>query len=511
MISLVTILLSFASLPLVQQEPAAAVQATESSLAGISQQERLDRTFIFASGARYIVQLELDAAVEAEIQRRKEAGVYVGDVEISQEDVDFEVQRRMEMVLAQDPTIDFWRLMRAQGFTEETFQQEVRRSIIGQRMFFPLDPSDWPVEQIKEIMLPRWQQDLRADHETLLEMKAKGEFRLLEEGQLNQFLMPGVWQYLYRKIEITKPSSGLPEGVCMQIGDRTYATQDVLAKIEPLITDVDRAWAQTFLKHVQLLEEDLKASEHYLDQEAFDAYFAEEKARYNDFYPHEQMVLQYYGFPSMESYRQYLRVRRSFRATMPAEDTPEYRAMLQQLLEAQGPGYGGGRVQVDVLLLSARDKATGKFVQSGDPYIEAAERAAEVGQILATGEPFDQILLEYSDYPPSLSLSSNTVNKLDRGRFERVQRHELRNFLNETDFTDFLFGYVLTDDIFFRSAENDIYGPIKGPLGYSFYRVLGHRAPRIELDIEGDPKVKWQVNEDLLTYHFLKHLRELNK
>jgi hypothetical protein len=33
----------------------------------------------------------------------------------------------------------------------------------------------------------------------------------------------------------------------------------------------------------------------------------------------------------------------------------------------------------------------------------------------------------------------------------------------------------------------------------------------MELDIEGDPSVKWQVNEDLLTYHFLKHLRELNK
>jgi hypothetical protein len=509
MIFLSTILLSVAAFPCAQ-EPAT-VSADASSVSAISHQERLDRTYIFASGARYIVQLELDAAVEAEIQRRKEAGLYVGDVDVSEEDVDFEVQRRMEMVLAQDPTVDFWQIMRAQGFTQETLREEVRRSIIGQRMFFPLDPGDWPVEQIKEIMLPRWQDNLRADYETLLEMKAKGEYRLLEDGQLNQFLMPSVWQYLYRKIEVIKPSSGLPEGVCMRIGDRSYATQDVLAKIQPLITDVDRDWAKTFLRHIELLESDLKASGHYMDQEAFEAYFAEEKARYNEFYPHEQMVLQYYGFPSMESYRQYLRVRRSFRNTLPAEGTPKFEAMVQQLIEAQGAGYGGGRVQVDVLLLSARDKATGKFVQKGDPYLEAAEVAAEVAEILAAGEPFDQILLEYSDYPPSLSSSSNTANHLNRGRFEKVQRHELRMFLNENDYSDFIFGYALADDIFFRSEDDEIYGPVKSPLGYNFYRVLGHRAPRLELDLEGDPNVKWQVYEDLLTYHFLKHLRELSK
>ena len=510
MISLATFLLSMASLPLAQ-EPTADTQASASSATAISQQERLDRTFIYASGARYIVQLELDAAVETEIERRKQAGVYVGDVDISQEDLDFEVQRRMETVLAQDPTVDFWQLMRAQGFTQDTFRQEVRRGLVGQRMFFPLDPGDWPVEQIKEIMLPRWQENLRADYETLLEMKAKGEFRLLEEGQLNQFLMPGIWQHLHRRIEITKPSSGLPEGVCLQINGRTYATKDVLAKIQELITDTDRAWAETFMKHVQALEVDLKAAGHYMDQEAFEAYFAEEESRYNDFYPHKQMVLQYYGFPSMESYRQYLRVRRSFRATLPAEGTPQYQALLKQLLEVQGPGYGGGRVQTEVLLLSARDKATGKFVSSGDPYLEAAERAAEVGKILADGEPFDQILLEYSDYPPSLSTSSNTANQLNRGRFEPAQRFELRSFLHETDYTDFIFGYAVTDDIFFRAQEQEIYGPIKNPLGYSFYRVLSHRAPRKELDMAGDPNVKWQVTEDLLTYHFLKRLRELTK
>jgi len=477
----------------------------------VSHEERLQRAFIYSTGARYMVQLELDAALEAEIQRRKLAGSFVGDVEISQDEVDFEVQRRMETVLAQDPTVDFWALMRAQGFTPTTFAQEVRRNLLGQRMFFPLDPDQWPVEQIKKIMLPRWEESLSADYQTLLKMKAEGEYRLLEDGQLNQFLMPSIWQWLHRQIEITLPSSGLAEGICLVIDGKEYRTADVLAKIEPLLTDVDRAWASAFVTNVELLEADLKASGHYLDQESFEVYFAEEKGRYNDFFPHVQMVQQYFGFPSMETYRQYLRVRRSFRTTLPAAETPEYQALLEEILRSHKSSFGGGRVWAEVLLLSARQKETGLFAQHGDPFAQAEQLAKEVESLLSEGEPFAKVLMEYSDFPPSVSGASNMEAQFNRGRFKNLQRHELRNFLNENDYMDFLFGHSIANEIFFNAEENRTYGPIRGPLGYYFYRVLGHKAPRLEVDLDGDPSLSWQVNEDLLTHHFLTHLQALRK
>jgi|FLOH01.1.fsa_nt_gi hypothetical protein len=507
MLSFATFLLVFVS----QTPVAAAAQepVVTAPVDQLSHQERLQRAFIYSTGARFIVQLELDAALEAEIQRRTLAGGFVGQVELSPEDVDFEVQRRMEMVLAQDPTVDFWGLMRGQGFTPITFAQEVRRTLLGQRMFFPLDPEQWPVAELKEIMLPRWEESLSADHQTLLKMKAKGEYRLLEDGQLHQFLMPSVWQWLHRQIEITYPSSGLAEGICLRINGKDYRTADVLAQIEPLLTDVDRAWATNFVTNVELLEADLKASGHYLDQEAFEAYFAEEQGGYNDFFPHEQMVQQYYGFPSMETYRQYLRVRRSFRTTLPSADTPEYQAFVEQILLLYKSSFGGGRVWTEVLLLSARNKETGLFAQHGDPFAKAAERAKEVGSLLAKGEPFAQVLLEYSDFPPSVSGASNPEAQFNRGRFENLQRHELRDFLNENAYTDFLFGHSITDELFFNAEEKSIYGPVRGPLGYYFYRVLSHKAPRKEVNLDTDPRMSWQVHEDLLTYHFLAHLQTL--
>ena len=477
----------------------------------VSHQERLDRALIYSAGARYIVQLELDAAIKVEIQRRKDAGVFVGEVDLTQEEVDNEVMRQMEKVLAQDPTVDFWQLMRAQGFTKATFPMEVRRRMIGQRMFFPLDPERWPVEQLKEIMLPRWNQDLHADHQTLLEMKAKGEFQMLNEDHMNQFLMPGVWLWLHQKLDITKPASGLPEGVCLNVNGTEYRTADVLAQIAPMVSDVDRQWAKNFVANVELLEADLKASGHYLSQEEFEAYFQEEEGRYNDFFPHKRMVIEYYGFPSMETYPQYLRVRRSFHATLPAADTPEYKGMLDHILESYGPGYGGGRVQAEVLMLSAREKETGSYPLKGDPYAKLEARVKEVSEILVDGEDFQDVLVEYSDYPPSLAGAGSGTPQPNRGRFDNLQRHELRTFLGENDYTDFIYGYSLTDDIFYRSEDETIFGPTRNPLGIMFYRVLRHSDPRQAVDLEGDPRMKWQVNEDLLTHHLLTHLKELRK
>jgi len=500
--------ISFDADSLMAQEPAVVVAEQANA---ISHEERLKRAYVHAVGARYIVQLKLDAAVEHEVQRRKDAGLWVGEVEVTDEEVQSEVQRQMDMVLAQDPTVDFWGLMASQGFTKNTLGMELRRNLIAQRMFFPLDPENWPVEQIKEIMPLRWQEFLKDNHSSLLELKAKGEMRLLNDESMKQFLMPGIWIWLLNQCTVVEPSSGLPEGLCLKVNDTEFLTDGVFATIEPLITSVDRQWVETFVSNVELLEADLKASGNYQSQEEFEAYFAEEKGRYNDFFPHEKLVLEYFGFPSIETYRQYLRVRRSFRATLPADGTPEYQALLQQILAAHAKSYGGGRVKADVILVSARDPETGMFPATGDAFAEAEARAAEVAQLLAAGEPYDQILLEYSDYKPSLESSSNTATQANRGRFAAVNHADLRSLLLENEYTDFLFGYSISNDIFHRAQLNDIFGPIRGPLGYYFYRVESYKAPRLAVDLVNDTSMSWLVNENLLSVHLLRRLNELRK
>ncbi|MCP4092905.1 MAG: hypothetical protein GY747_05585 [Planctomycetes bacterium] len=489
----------------------APVVVVEQHAAAISHEELLKRTYVHTVGARYVVQLKLDAAVDHEIQRRKKAGLWVGEVEVTDEEVQSAVQRQMEMVLAQDPTVDFWALMAAQGFTERTLAMELRRNLIAQRMFFPLDPEQWPVKQIKQIMPLRWQEFLKSDHASLLELKAKGELRLLNDESMKQFLMPDIWKSLLGQCTVMEPSAGLPSGLCLKVNDTEFATDDIYAIIEPLITDVDHQWVKTFVNNIELLEADLKASGHYQSQEDFEAYFAEEAGRYNDFFPHEMLVLQYFGFPSMETYRQYLRVRRSFRNTLPAEGTPQYKAQIAQTLLDHARSYGGGRAKADVILLSARDPESGNFPANGDPYQDAEARAKEVAQLLDAGEPFGQILLEYSDYQPSLETSSNTATQANRGRFAAINHSELRGLLMEDEYTDFLFGYSICDDIFYRATAKDVFGPIRGPLGYYFYRVDSYKAPRMAVDMEADPSMNWLVTENFLTVHLLRHLNDLRE
>ena len=502
---------------LAPQEPVVVepvVVATDVSVAPtISHEERLKRTHIYTTGSRYILQLVLDTVLQSEIERRQQAGIFVGAVEVTDAEVQAEVQRRYDMVMEQDPTVDFWAMVRAQGFTEATFGQELRRGMIAQRMFFPTDPSDWPLDQIKEILADQWDAYVKKDYDALLEKKAAGEEMLpLADQMLNQFLMPSVWQYLRERGKILKPSSGLPEGVCLVVDGKTFRTDDVLATIDGMLTDTDVLWASTFVANMELLEANLKASGHYMSAADFETFFSEEGKVYEGtIISHEMMVLQFLGFPSMEVYRQYLRARHSFRATMPEATSEQYLTMLDQMVEARGAFYGAGKVRAEVLLISAREKATGKFRKDGDPYEGAKERAEEVRQILADGEPYDQVLLQYSDYPEAVANSASSMPQPNRGMFPSLSRNDLRGFLLENDYTDFLFGYSISDDIFFRADLNAVYGPVKGPLGYYFYRVTGHEAPQKEVDLMNDANVQWMVNDDLLGLHFIAHLNALRK
>ena len=494
------------------QEPA--VVAAEASVApAISHEERLKRTLIYTTGSRYVLQLVLDTVLESEIERRQKAGVFVGKVDVSAEEVQAEVKRRLDMVMAQDPTMDFWSMVRAQGFTEATFAQELRRGMIAQRMFFPANPEEWPVAQIEEILGDQWQSYLKKDYDIMLEKKAAGEaLEPLNDQMLNQFLMPGVWQYLRIGGKIQKPSSGLPEGVSLVVNGKEFRTDDILATITPMLSDTDRRWAETFLANLELLEADLKKSGHYMSQADFDTFFQEEGKVYEGtIISHEMMVLQFLGFPSMEIYRDYLRARRSFHGLLPEDTSEQYLTMLDEMVSARGNFYGAGKVQAEVLLVSAREKATGKFRMEGDPFDSAQERAEEVRQILADGEPFDSVLLQYSDYPESVAGSANSMPQPNRGRFQALSRNDLRGFLLENDYTDFLFGYSVSDDIFFRAELNAVYGPIKGPLGFYFYRVINREAPQKEIDLMNDVNAQWMVNDDLLGMRYIAHLNSLRK
>ncbi len=511
-----SLLLSSLCLPTpCQAAPAGQVESTTTtaptSEVTISREERLKRTYIYTAGSRYILQRTLEELLKDEIQRRKDAGLFVGKVEIADDLVEAEVESRMQALKEQDANLDFWDQVAAQGFTPTTFRQELRRSIQARNMYFPEDPTDWPVEMLKEVLGDTWDNFMAKTHEDFLAQKEEtGEFPPLNEQTLNMMLMPTIWNYLLKHGDVQYPSDGLPEGVVLRVNERDVATEEVLATIEPFLSDTDREWAELFVDRIDMATVALQEKGAWLSKEESDALFAKEAAEYNSPpFTHELVVLQFLGYPSMEIYKQFFRVRHSFRNLLPAEGTDAFKGLQKAQLAERGEFYGGAKVQVDVILLSARDTATGKFPLHGNPYQQAKERAQEVAEILSEGTDFDQVLMEYSDYPEKVPGSQAGMPQPNHGHLPAQTRNDMRGFLGESDYTDFLFGYSISDDIFFRAELGAIYGPIRGPLGYYFYRVVQRSPATRTLDVAGVERDAYIVNDDLLTTHFLDFLSQL--
>ncbi|MFT7516501.1 MAG: hypothetical protein ACI84O_000282 [Myxococcota bacterium] len=478
----------------------------------VSLEEQLTRAYIFTAGSRYVLQRTLDELLNDEISRRREANLFIGDIDISEEDIDEQIQERINLVLAQDPTLDFWEQVEAQGFTRQTFRDEMRRNTQAQQMFFPKDPSEWPVAQLEVMLGQHWIDFLKDDHQSLLEMKEKGELQPLNEQMLSQFLMPTIWMSLIKSGTIVNPSDGLPEGVVLRVNGHDLKTADIYKVIEPLITEVEREWTTSFVTSLNLASADLKANGHWLTDEAYSVALDLERAEYEGtIIPHEMMILQFLGFPSMEIYYQYFRARHSFINALPAKDSQEYAALVEKAIAARGSFYTADKIQVDVILLGVRSKTTGRFPIKGNPYLGSLERAHEVGEILAEeGADWRAILLDYSDYPDSVGGGRSAgLPQPHRGLLPMQSRNDLRGFLMENDYTDFVLQSSMADQMYFKSEVGKVYGPIKTSLGYSFYRINEIVKGSKEVDYAGNERDAFIINDDLLTTHFHAYVKAL--
>lgn len=515
-----SILLALLALPLLQEPAAtasisvqdAASTSQSTSSPAISHEEKVKRAYIYTTGSRYMLQRMLDELLADEQIRRKEANLPLADVVITDEELEKALQERIDAVKVQDPNLDFWKQVIAQGFTQVTFRQEMRRSIKARAMFFPLDPEQWPTVQLAEILGEQyWDGMMKDGLQQRLDAKANNEdLEQINSQTLNMLLMPTIWRYLMDEAEILYPSDGLPEGVSMRVNGRDVKTDEVIAIIEPFLGATERQWAELFVGRLEATEAALSAEGKWLSNEESSALLAAEAAEYEGtFIPHEMMVTQFLGYPSMEIYTQFFHAKHSFKQTFPAMDSEAYRKLQEAQIEKRGSFYGAGKVSVDVILISARDLSTGKFSLEGDPYLSAGERANEVADILAGGTDFDEVLMEYSDYPEKVPGSQSAMPQPQRGHFPPQSRNDLRGFMGESDYTDFLFGYSISDDVFFNAEEGAIYGPVKGPLGYYFYRVKSRIAAPNKMDIDENERDLYIVNDDLLTTSFLTFLEAL--
>jgi hypothetical protein len=486
----------------------------------LSIEERQRRALLYSAGANLVNLVALEQLLAAEAARRSSAGLRVGGTEITEEAVNAKVQEQVDMFLAQSPNGDFWRQRILEGYTEDAYRRTVALVLRVSDMFFPADPEIWPVEQLMEVFdaeaeNSHWQ-PVKQELDGRIEMKQKGQAfpEMPSDFVFSYIMLPGVFAWMREQADIQYPSHGLPEGVALRVDGKDYKTADLLEQARPLISPVAEQLADEWVTAMDLAERELRAEGHWLSKGTLDAMWAAERKDYEGtIFTHEQTVLEFLGFPSMEHYRQYFEARRSFRTTLP-DPFPE--EAIQQQIAARGTFLGLGKVTADVILIAAVEPAALEFSMNpkiyrpgADPFQQYEATAQEVAQMLQDGEPFDDLLLEYSNFPARVE-GGNFLQR-DRGRFGSLSRADLRVLLGESDFTDVLQGYSIGDDMFFDAEIGAVYGPVRGPLGWYLYRVSSREEPTQVLDPKNDPRQAYQLEDDLISQSFLAFVNGLRR
>jgi len=476
----------------------------------------VELALVHTAGANRINQVVVGALVQAERERRIADGDDAGLYEISKEEMDAHLETLKSNMLQKDPTADFWEQVAATGHTEESYRNEARNVMLIDRLLFPSNPEEWREDQLAEIFQkdqPNSMYDsmVVGTRKAFEESWAKGERFKVDESMLQMILRPYFMRWLWEQAEIKYPFDGLAEGVALQINGNDFTTADLIAKMDLLVGPVERDRASLLVKILAAAEAKLSETGSLISNADALARIAEEKVEYeNSPISYEMVALQFLGYPSMEIYNQVYRLKQSFKDTLLGEDGKYNQEAMMANAAARNNFLGDGQADCEVILLSARSMATGRYAMEGDPFAEAAVRAQEAAAELAAGTSWEETLMKYSDLPESVPGAPAGAPKPNRGRFGAQRYNPLKEFLGENEFVEFLYGVSVADQIFFDAEPGKIYGPVSGCTGSYIFKLNKFAAPVKVLDPENDERHKYLVESDYLNSEFMKFLKGLN-
>ncbi|MFQ5747834.1 MAG: hypothetical protein ACE5H3_00055 [Planctomycetota bacterium] len=471
---------------------------------GLSFAEAYKRTLIYHFGATQVFQRKMGMLLDAEVARRKARGEDLSWIRTDDEKVEARIRAGIEQLKKSDPDQDFWELLRSLGYDKESYRREVRRAILLEELFFPADPDHWPVHA-KEIYGSGeegsvYDTFLVDQLERMREAKAKGKAYKIDDTLKEMLLRPTIQEWLMGQAEIREPFDGLPEGTALQVGEQPVETDDLLARILPRIGPVERERAARWVETVWTVAGELERRGLLLSAEETLEIIAEEEEDYVDSpISYAQVVIEFQGFPTMEAYREFYRLRMSFRKSLP---DPIPLEDLRADLEKRRAYFADGKVDAEVILCSAMNRDTGTFPRTGDPFAEAEKRIRAAAAELQEGSGWAQVREKFSDYKPLDPKAPQGAPQENKGRFGPTRRNPLLDFLGENDYTSFLLGNSFGDTLFFDAGPGRVYGPVRGPLGWYLYRVNGRQPPHLEIDLEKNERHRFLVEDDYLTLKF---------
>ncbi|HKX45150.1 MAG TPA: hypothetical protein VJP77_00400, partial [Planctomycetota bacterium] len=478
------------------------------------------RALVYSEGSGELDARKLDVFIRTEIEQQVAAGADPARFAVPDAELDQIVQDTLQKVREQYPDLEAATVLEYNQIRPDSLRARALQTQLFDLVYLPDDPDAWPASTTEAIRgsMPDGKGDefiegLRKAYVERKRLEAEQGQPLDDAGQSMFKLMMRqmVRQALEASAVVRTASDGLPDGVAMTVDGVEIPTDEVYATLSGSISDTQRANAERWVAKLALLEQALGAAGLWLDDEGFaEAYEAEEGPLRGTPFTLEVVVRTFKRFPSMETYKGYFRGREAFhRAIAPSLTDAE----LELHLDRANRLMGLGRVDAEVILCTAFDFETNRWIDGG--WERAAARATEVVTKLAAsgGESWDALLDEYSEFwdPPSPTTPNPNQpqpQRKNKGRLGAKNRNELVSTLGESDYTLFLDGSSVADAIFFDLEVGAVGGPWRGPHGYYIARVV-ERTPPARAKTLADPSFREMVVEDLLNVEFAAFAREL--
>ncbi|MEZ5979565.1 MAG: hypothetical protein R3F34_15310 [Planctomycetota bacterium] len=452
--------------------------------------DELRRTLVYIVGWKELRSFKLDIDIEAEMARQIEAGRDPADFAIDEAEIEAIIERVIENARTQYPTLDPVDVLRLNKIHLGNQRRMIRQSQLFTRVFLPTNPEKWPaitVESMRAAGQGAAVDQIKAQFAELERKIAAGELteeqvKQARQGQQTMLQMLGgsVVKALDDAAEVQTAADGLPADVAMRVNGHDITVDRVYDEIADRVTADDIELARRWTVKNTLLQRALATRGYLLDPEQAAVRYDEHLAPLRGtIFPPEFFVMQVKGFPSMQLYQQHNRLIESYRDMIASEMTPE--VLSKHFNERGNDLLNVAKVGTEVILLSAYDFSKGVWKENG--WADAERRAREVAQKLVEsgGANWGELQDEYSDFwdPPMPTTPTQQMpERNNKGRFAPMARNELLGKLGENEFTLYLDGTSVTDELFFYTPEGSLGGPWKGRYGWYIGRVTARTAPR---------------------------------
>jgi len=441
----------------------------------------LRRYLCYGVGGKHLDALKFEIISRQEIAKRKEAGEDVSALVVSDAEVDKMLEKQRKDFLLKYPTLDFPTEVGRAYLSLDVYRDEVRRTLLFDKIFFPEDPEKWPSVTSEAIIMASSGRDFIDD--SIESYKARKQMMVdqnLEElppddPLLVDTLRSWVLEALNSFSLIQSDVTTLPADTLMIVEGVPIKVDQVWKVIEPHVTWDQIAHGRRFLALLGVAEHELTKLGMMIPKEEFEANFMPNVPYANALVAYEMVALVLQGFPSMQANVRYERALRSYKKSIAEELASNEK--LQPYLQRANQIAGAAKIDAEVILSSAYDYPNSRWKVDG--WKSAETKARSLKKQLDEGAEWGDILELHSDFwdPPMPEVGQKPQFGMTfKGRFGTHTRNQFVGDLTESDFTTFVTGRCIADKIFFEQQGGTISDVLEGEKGYYIARV-NSRSP----------------------------------